>query len=161
MEVELDICLRVLGPRVRVACTLEPAEDGERRFVVEEVGPGAMCSELMAVDGYGFERRGGGGRDLVHSGRAMGERGKERGREEMTGGGCLGQKKGNEGSKPIPRTRTGRLHPRGSITLQAYPRLESPNIPNIPQLPASISPTTFSILASPVFSPPSPPTSRP
>ena len=81
MEVELDICLRVLGPRVRVACTLEPAAEGERRFVVEEVGPGAMCSELMAVDGYGLklERRGGRGSDRVHSGRAM------RGREEKRG----------------------------------------------------------------------------
>ena len=95
MEVELDICLRVLGPRVRVACTLEPAADGERRFVVEAVGPGAMCSELMAVHGYGLERREGRGTDRVHSGRAMGERGKERGREGMTGG-CLGQKKGKD-----------------------------------------------------------------
>ena len=78
MEVELDICLRVLGPRVRVACTLEPAAEGERRFVVEEVGPGAMCSELMAVDGYGLEGRGGKGTDRVHSGRAMrGERKRE------------------------------------------------------------------------------------
>ena len=81
MEVELDICLRVLGPRVRVACTLEPAAEGERRFVVEEVGPGAMRSELMAVDGYGLERRGGRGTDRVHNGRAV------RGREEKRGEG--------------------------------------------------------------------------
>jgi len=101
MEVELDICLRVLGPRVRVACTLEAAAEGERRFVVEEVGPGAMCSELMAVDGYGLRKRKG---SCAQRSCSEGERGKERRREGATGGGCLEQKKGNEGSKPFPRT---------------------------------------------------------
>lgn len=54
MEFELDLCLRVLGPRARAACTpvLVEVEDGERRFVVEEIGLGVMCLEgLMA--GYG------------------------------------------------------------------------------------------------------------
>jgi len=122
MEVELDICLRLLGPRVRVACTLGPAADGVRRFVVEEVGPGAMCSELMAVYGYGLERRDGRGTDRVHSGRAVG--GEEReGGEGTTGGGCLGQKKGMKAPSPSQEQEPpfGRLLPRGSITLQAYP----------------------------------------
>jgi len=106
MEVELDICLRVLGPRVRVACTLGPAADGERRFVVEEVGPDAMRGELMAVHGYGLERSEGRGADRVHRGGAAGERGKERRREGATGGGCLGQKKGMKAPRLLPRTRT-------------------------------------------------------
>jgi hypothetical protein len=42
MEFELDWCLRVFGPRARAACTpvLVEVEDGERRFVVEEIGLG-------------------------------------------------------------------------------------------------------------------------
>lgn len=44
MELELELCLRVLGPRARAACTpvLVEVEDGERRFVVEEIGLGGM-----------------------------------------------------------------------------------------------------------------------
>ena len=107
MEVELDICLRLLGPRVRVACTLGPAEDGVRRFVVEEVGPGAMCSELMAVYGYGLERRGGRGTGRVHNGRASGRGGERRGEgKERLEVVVWDRKKGMKGSKPIPRTRT-------------------------------------------------------
>lgn len=58
MELELDTCLRVLGPRARVACTPGFVADGERRFVVEEVGPGAMGAgdRMMVVQGYGFGR---------------------------------------------------------------------------------------------------------
>lgn len=45
MECGLNSCLRVSGPRARAACTpgLVEVEDGERRFVVEEIGLGDMC----------------------------------------------------------------------------------------------------------------------
>lgn len=48
MELKLD---SFLGPRARAACTpvLVELEDGERRFVVEEIGLGVIClEELMA-----------------------------------------------------------------------------------------------------------------
>ena len=47
MEAMLDMCPRLLGPLERVACTPGLVADGERRFVVEEVGPGgAMCGKV-------------------------------------------------------------------------------------------------------------------
>ena len=42
MEFKLEKCLRVLGPRARAACT-PVLDDGERRFVVEDIGLGDMC----------------------------------------------------------------------------------------------------------------------
>lgn len=42
MELVLDMCLRPLGPWMRAACTPGLVTDGERRFVEEEVGPGAI-----------------------------------------------------------------------------------------------------------------------
>lgn len=45
MELELDMCLMLLGPLMRAACTPCLVTDGERRFVVEEVGPGAIGLE--------------------------------------------------------------------------------------------------------------------
>jgi len=45
MEFELDTSLRPLGPLARAACTPGLDADGERRFVVEEVGPGDICPD--------------------------------------------------------------------------------------------------------------------
>ena len=42
IELVLGTCLRVLGPRAKVACTPGFVADGERRFMVEAVGPGVM-----------------------------------------------------------------------------------------------------------------------
>ena len=52
MELKLESCLRPLGPRARAACTpvLVEVEDGERRFVVEEIGLGVMrLEEVMGM----------------------------------------------------------------------------------------------------------------
>jgi hypothetical protein len=58
MELALDICFMLLGPRMRAACTPGLVADGERRWVVEEFGPGAIFVEgLMAGYGDGFEKR--------------------------------------------------------------------------------------------------------
>lgn len=57
MELELGVSLRPLGPLAKAACTPGLVADGERRFVVDEVGPSVICLEgLMAEYGDGFER---------------------------------------------------------------------------------------------------------
>ena len=72
MEVKLDSCLRPLGPRARAACTpvLVEVEDGERRFVVDDIGLGVMrLGGLMAGNGDG-----GRGDNPLHWGRDTRER---------------------------------------------------------------------------------------
>lgn len=80
MELVLDMCLRPLGPWARAACTPGLVTDGERRFVVEVVGPGAIVRVGGLMAGYGDL----GGKDALHCGRETGKRGsvgegKERG----------------------------------------------------------------------------------
>lgn len=80
MELELDICFMLLGPWMRAACTPSLFADGERRFVVEEAGPGAMCNGVLMA---GYREGGLRGNDPLHCGRNMGrERGRGREREE-------------------------------------------------------------------------------
>lgn len=101
MELELEKCLRVLGPRARVACTPGFVADGERRFVEEEVGPGVM-SAGDRVDGcvWPWVWEEAEGKTVVCTAVVRWGREKERKKEGATGGGCLGQKNKLENSKP-------------------------------------------------------------
>ena len=78
MELELEVWAREFGPLERAACTRGLVADGERRFVVEESGPGVICGRV------GGRVRGGGGKDPQHCGRAMGEGERRSGREGAT-----------------------------------------------------------------------------
>lgn len=107
MELELDMCLMSWGPWMRAACTPGLVADGERRFVVEEVGPGGIWfGWLMAGYGDGFGTRVERKRSSTLRSR-YGREERREGREGTTGDGCLRQKKSVERSKPSPRTRTG------------------------------------------------------
>lgn len=91
MEFALGSCLRVLGPRARAACTpvLVEFEEGERRFVVDEIGLGVIRVEALNVDGRTDEGK---ERNLFCTGvEILRERGK--GREGTTGRSWLKEKK--------------------------------------------------------------------